>query len=287
MYGYIRPVRSELKVRNDGVYKAAYCGLCHALKTYYGPAARFTVSYDMTLALMLLSGNGGEICRRRCPVHPLRGRHCLCGMQAEEKTAGYTVILAYRKLEDKRLDGGFGERLAAGLGMLFLRSAYRKAAAKEPHFDQTAADELSRLHGLEREHCAEPDRTADTFASILSAMAEGEENDGRRRILTELFYHLGRSVYLLDALDDHTQDVSDGSYNVYRFRYGDTLTEEQKTEILGTLNLSQHRICRAAELLERTEFSDILDNIFSLGIPQAAALVAAGRWGKRGRKETE
>ena len=36
MFGYVRPYKPELKVREYEMFRAAYCGLCWALKEKYG-----------------------------------------------------------------------------------------------------------------------------------------------------------------------------------------------------------------------------------------------------------
>ena len=48
MYGYVRPVKGELKIREYEYFRAAYCGLCEALKRRCGLLARFVVNYDLT-----------------------------------------------------------------------------------------------------------------------------------------------------------------------------------------------------------------------------------------------
>lgn len=60
MYGYIRPDRGELKVREYQQFRAAYCGLCEALRRRCGLLSRFVVNYDLTfLAMALSKGMGG------------------------------------------------------------------------------------------------------------------------------------------------------------------------------------------------------------------------------------
>ena len=54
MFGYIRPLKDELKVREFNRYKACYCGLCHTLKEQYGAFARNILSYDFVFLAMLL-----------------------------------------------------------------------------------------------------------------------------------------------------------------------------------------------------------------------------------------
>ena len=54
MFGYVRPLRAELKVKTLEQYQAAYCGLCRTLGKEFGFAARFTVSYDLVFLYLLL-----------------------------------------------------------------------------------------------------------------------------------------------------------------------------------------------------------------------------------------
>ena len=54
MFGYVRPNRDELKVRELRDYEALYCGLCHALGRRHGFFARFFLNYDFTFLAMLL-----------------------------------------------------------------------------------------------------------------------------------------------------------------------------------------------------------------------------------------
>lgn len=53
MFGYIKPVRSELKVREAEEYRAVYCGLCNELGKSFGLFAKMTLSYDFAFMAML------------------------------------------------------------------------------------------------------------------------------------------------------------------------------------------------------------------------------------------
>ena len=48
MFGYVRPYKSEMLVREYEQYKAVYCEVCRQLGKEYGWTARFTLSYDCT-----------------------------------------------------------------------------------------------------------------------------------------------------------------------------------------------------------------------------------------------
>ena len=104
MYGYVRPDKGELRVREYELFHAVYCGLCQALRERYGFLSRFAVNYDMTfMALVLLSENA-RAKQLRCPVHPLRKRPVVHDSQARDAAADYSVILAWCKLRDNVRD---------------------------------------------------------------------------------------------------------------------------------------------------------------------------------------
>ena len=53
MFGYVRPFKGEMLVKEYDAYKGVYCQLCRALGKYYGFPMRLTLSYDCTLYAML------------------------------------------------------------------------------------------------------------------------------------------------------------------------------------------------------------------------------------------
>ena len=48
MFGYIRPNKPELLVKEYDLYKSAYCGLCKRMGKDYGRLSRLALSYDGT-----------------------------------------------------------------------------------------------------------------------------------------------------------------------------------------------------------------------------------------------
>ena len=278
MYGYIRPDRRELRLRDLENYQAAYCGLCHALKERCGVLARLTVSYDLTLLVLLLTEPEEHACKKRCIRHPLTKKRCLCACNATAVAADRGMILSWWKLQDSLRDEKGVKRLGVRLASLFLRSAYRRAAERDRQFDARCSELLRKLHDLEDACCDSIDRTADCFAGILAACAEGSGD--RQRILEELLYHVGRSIYLLDAADDREADRTSGSYNPLLLRYPQW-DEEAKESFRRTMTLSQKRAKAAFDLLEENSFTPITDNILTLGLPLMTELVLSGKWKNR------
>ena len=54
MFGYVRPVRAELKCKDFDLYRAAYCSLCRCLRQRYGVVSTMFLSYDCTFLTLLL-----------------------------------------------------------------------------------------------------------------------------------------------------------------------------------------------------------------------------------------
>ncbi|MBE6969620.1 MAG: hypothetical protein E7442_05825 [Ruminococcaceae bacterium] len=276
MYGYIRPLRGELRVRDLERYNEVYCGLCTALKKRYGPLARFLLSYDLTFLALLLGGDEG--CGSHfCPLHPLRRRRCGSGSGIDMAADG-SVILSYHKLCDEVRDNRGLKRLRAGLLRTLLRGAYHRVRERLPETDESVSRELARLAVLEEKNCASLDESADCFAQLLAAFSVLAADNERQRVLRELLYHVGRSIYILDAVDDLQDDVRAGRYNPLRFRWGDKPDEAAMEEIRGTLNLSQRMAASALQLLERDENTPITENILMLGLPAVSGLVLSGEW---------
>ena len=283
MYGYIRPDKGELRVREYELFRAVYCGLCETLRQRYGFLTRFVVNYDMTfLAMVLLSSDAGTA-MHRCPVHPLQKRPCVHNSEALEAAADYSIILAWWNLQDNRRDEKAVKALAAGTGAAAMKKAYEKAAAARPAFAANTKQCLEELNRLEKENCPSLDRAADCFARILAFAAEEFEDGEQRRIRHELFYHIGRCVYLLDAVDDLAEDIRENNYNPLRFRLKqaeDKLSEEETVQLRSTLNLSQRSAASALALRSDDPWQPILENTVMIGLPEVAELVFSGKWQK-------
>lgn len=283
MFGYVRPLQGELKVRELEEYKAAYCGLCRTIGERHGFIARMFLSYDIVFLAMLLIPDSGTGCTCRCPARLLRKRNCCARSPGLDAAADAGTILSYWKIVDTARDGGPFQRGAARVLMMLLRRGYRKAAAARPEFDQAVSRCMDELWELERMRSPSLDRTADTFARILTASAPARGNETQARVMHELLYHLGRWIYLLDAWDDLAEDIAHGNYNPIRYRFPEGALE-QRDYIRTTLIHSRNLACSALALLEVGDYRPIVENIVYLGLPAVEEAVFSGRWKKEKRR---
>jgi hypothetical protein len=289
MFGYIKPLQGELKVRELERFKACYCGLCHALGRKYGIIARFILSYEFVFLAMLISEHNDSpvIKQKRCIASPFkRKKYCVLNKPLE-LCAGYSVILTWWKLRDSIQDETFLNSLPHRLASLLLKRPYRKAAREFPDFDNTASEKLGEL--AEHENLGEDslDKAADKFSTILKTVALGGESETSRRVLSEILYHVGRWIYIIDAYDDIPKDVKYSRFNPILLKYA---TEEGKLSddnlelIRQTLTHSNNLLISAFELLPTGTWSGIIENIICLGMPDTAEHVLAGSFPTKCKK---
>lgn len=277
MFGYVRPWRDELKVRQNRDYEALYCGVCYALGKRHGFVARMFLNYDFTFLAMLLDGSKPEFGRKGCPARLWCKKKSCVLSPGVDAAADAGTILSYWKLRDTVADSGWLKGLPARLLSRLLLRGYRRAAAARPEFDGHVRRCLEELHELEAERCPSMDRTADTFARLLAAAAPPSGAESRDRAMEQLLYHVGRWIYLVDAWDDLEEDTRTGAYNpiLARFPGG---AEEGRETLRTTLRHSLNLASSAMALLELGHWRETVENVLYLGLPAVEELVFTGRW---------
>ncbi len=285
MFGFIRPMRRELKVREWERFQSVYCGLCHCIRSRYGMMQTALLSYDCTYLAVVLDAEmpGRPVCRRRCMTHPFRKRECAEESEGIRHAAAVSVILNWHKVQDSVADERGWKRLAARVLRLLLRRGYHKASRDNPEFDQAAGQLLRELDAVQQNNTASLDVPADLFAQILRKAIPIEDND-QSRVLGEMFYHTGRWIYLLDACHDLADDFETGSYNPVRLRYQlsepDLMAVRDGLEhtLMQSLAASYH----AYILLDLQKDSGIIENILCQGMPEVTRQVLNGTFDNNG-----
>lgn len=287
MFGYVRPSDDRLTPADRETFRAAYCGLCHALGARYGLVGRMILNYDLTFLAMVLSDGAGEMCAKRCAVHPMRRRCCVAGDPALDAAADMSVILTYWQLRDGVADHGFWGGLKYRIASVLLRPAYRKARERRPRFDAGTKAHLADLAALERERCSSLDAPADAFAKLLALAAEEVSDPVRRRVTAQLLYHLGRWVYLVDAADDLADDLRTGSYNPLALRFTlekGALTAEGRQQFAATLDGSVRAMAAAFELADFGMYTPVIRAAVYEGLYLVGAAVLNGTFHRRRRE---
>ncbi len=265
MFGYIRPLECELKVREQAEYRGYYCGLCKSIGARYGQLERLSLSYDCAFLAALLSAisGGAGFSRGNCGPRCYRGKRAIANASpALDYAADVNVLLAWYQAADDAVDDRSAKALAARLA--FSR-AYRKAAKRHPELDRAICENTERLHVLEREQTASTDEPSNTFGKTLSAVILHAPMlpQSERQAAEWMFYNLGRWIYLIDAWDDREKDEKSGGYNPFLI----TKMEPERARFL--LNVTLNEVSKAYDLLNLQQPSGLLDNIIRLGLDSA------------------
>ena len=285
MFGYVRLHKPEIKIGEYEQYQGVYCTLCRRLGKHYGPAARMTLSYDMTfLALldMALEEEDPRFCNGRCSFNP--AKRCLKAQntRAIDRAAHVGTILSYYKLKDTLADEGFFKKCGAAFALLFAAPSRKRAARRLPHIDKAAAEMMAAQQAVETGGDPSIDKAAEPFALLLQTLAADTARDDRQRqILARFGYCLGRWVYLIDAVDDLSDDLKRGRYNPYARAKELTAEDTEKIREVKeyavlTLNACLAECIAAYNLLDVRRFDGIIRNILELGMPTAQRRAATG-----------
>ncbi len=120
--------------------------------------------------------------------------------------------------------------------------------------------------------------------------AQGVDEPVRRRVLEQVFYHLGRWVYLVDAADDLKRDAASGNYNPVALRYGlsdGVWREEARESFASTLDHSIHMMATAFELWDFGVWTPILETTLYTGLFRVGKAVLDGTFRRGGGNKRE
>lgn len=280
MFGYVRPLKTELLVRELTRYRSAYCGICKEIGREFGQLPRLTVGYDLTmLALLLLSLSTEQppVEDASCIANPFQKKPILVGGPVIRRCAALTVMLAFHKAADNVTDDA---TLSSRAIRALLRPGYRKARKQFPESDRLIRTHLQRLSVMEQ---GKPDlAAADIFGDLLADLTrETLPDDIRDMAVREALVLFARKaglwIYLCDAIDDYERDCNNESWNPFSGHLHDAAIS-----IAGNLlEAAEQEMDRTAALLPYERDAGILANIVTLGLPAVRQSVLAGR--KMGR----
>ena len=284
VFGYIKPVKPELKVRELEFYRGIYCGLCRSMGIHTGCISRLTLSYDfafLAAVRMVLCDVTPSFSLKRCMVHPLHKKAMCDDNEALAYCASAAAVLTECKIRDDINDEkGFG-RLAAKFAHVFALRMRKKAGDNAPV--AAVEDCLARLSQLEKNKCDSLDEPANIFGELLSEIVSYGLEGAEQRIAREIGRSVGRYIYVLDAADDLEEDKESDSYNPLRY----SPIAAENLSIAVRLELS--KLEGAVNLLDfsgKSDLEGIIKNIIYLGMPEEADRVFAGKCKdkKKGKK---
>ena len=276
MFGYIRTDVPEMRVRENEYYRAVYCGLCRAQGKCTGQCSRFTLNYDMVfLALLRLAVQGRqvEIKRGRCIAHPFRKRAYVAHCEPLAYCAYAAAILTHGKIADDLVDERGLKRLKARMAKPLTSHMRKKALKKYSELDKRVVEGLGKLSEIERQNLSSVDIPADAFGDILADILSFGLEGNDEKIMRNIGRHVGRWIYIVDAVDDLDEDIKKNRFNAFERLYNGEIPERERESVANSLRLELLAAEPSFDLIDYNGLDDIeaiIGNIIYLGMPRVA-----------------
>lgn len=279
MFGYVIPLKPELKVKEYNLFKGYYCGLCFSIKKQFGNIPRAVLNYDMTFLALLLDGLSNPPIKAEakiCMAHPSKKKAVILDNKAVDYAANMNVSLTIFKLIDDINDD---KDLKSRIFSLGLNPYKKKFKAEIKLINEVIKENLNKLSKMENEkNFTSIDEICDPFSIIVGKILElyPEEiiNDSKeiRYMLYDFGYSLGKWIYLIDALDDLKEDMEKNKFNPINYLFNDkNLPFDEFFHVIK--NRIEFSILNCActcknilEMLPLNKNKEILENIINLGM---------------------
>jgi hypothetical protein len=267
MFGYVIPDKDNMYIKDFNVFQAYYCGLCKALSKTGSQITRLCTNYDTAfynVLLHALTNTKVGVTKKICFYN---GRKKVVA-DADEltlKVADISVLLVYYNVVDDVNDGK-----KSRIFIKWRLGARKRAAAKRlPQIDKLMKESFSRLDELEKQKCADIDRVADCFASLMRDITKLlVPTDCEIDTFT---YNMGRLVYLLDAVDDIEEDTQKNRFNVLLLNYGlcdnkEEYLRKNADELGFLLRSTYNKMVGSYNNMNIVEGEGVLSNTVYLGL---------------------
>ena len=286
MFGYISPDAPYLFKKDETLYQALYCGLCKSIGKGCGQTARTALTYDMAFTSALIHNIKGEdvkIEKQRCVVHPFKRRPMALTDETTVALGCVNTVLTYYKLLDDKQDGE-----ARGVLRHLYRAGYKKAVKRHPEIGEIISRFIKEQAEIEKNNCDVIDMACEPTAIMMKEAGRYILGDFATEHTDNLFYHIGKWVYLIDALDDYDKDVKKGRYNVLYNAYKEpTRAEAVKKggeEIKFVFDMTFSEMRRSLSNIKFYFNHDLTDNIILRGIPVKSRTLFYGGCGNGKKK---
>lgn len=249
-----------MKIKDYHRYQSYYCGLCQTLGCCYGQLSRFTLTYDMTFFIILLTGLyecKPELSMRHCPFHPGKRKLFLIN-EFTQYAADLNILLAYYNFIDNWTDE---KKFSSFTMSKFLKKPCLQAELRNPIQASCIKQYIQKLSACEQSQEKGLDIAAGYTGEMLGELLSFR-NDEWSGSLRKLGFYLGKFIYLCDAWEDLEKDKKNKNYNPLIYCQ-DTLLDNQFETILTMIAAE---FAKEFEKLPILIDADILRNILYSGI---------------------
>lgn len=271
MFGYVLPNVANLRIFENEIYKATYCGLCKQIKKNFGFFSRLNLSYDMvffSIFCISYSNEKIEFEKKFCKLHPFKKRVCIKNCNSLKKAAFLGIIFSYYKIKDNFLDCKGLKKLFSWVLLKLFKNKFKAATKNE---QQTAnfvlalfknQADVEKTKNMSLDFYCHP--TANCLGLIFKQLFKKEPD---KKHLYRTGYMLGKFVYLMDALDDLEKDFKNKSFNpIIASCKNFKLNQKALSNTIELINFSIAQLAESFEKLEIKNNYYIIQNVIYLGL---------------------
>lgn len=279
MFGYVTPLKAEMKVKDFARFKCYYCGLCCHIKKEFGNIPRMSLNYDMTFLGLLLDGLNPdelEVSSHRCSLHPAEKKIVIANNKALSYASAMNISLFYYKLLD---DADDDKNLKSRFFSIILSPYKKKFSSSIDKINNNIKVCLNKLSTLENNKSFNSiDEICDPFSNLVGIILRDypfeltNDSEELRNTLYNLGYSIGKWIYLIDALDDLKSDMQKEKFNPINYLYNkgnllyDKFIEDIRPKIEFTILNCGYSSKINLDKLQLNRNKDILYNIIELGL---------------------
>ena len=279
MFGYVTPLKAELKVKDFTRFRSYYCGLCLHIKKNAGNIPRMVLNYDMTFLGVLLDSlsiKDPDFELKRCIVHPKDKKPVVMNNSALQYSAAMNLSLYYHKIKDDIEDDN---DIKSKVLEKVLYPYQKKINRSIDNINNIIKNNLKDLREFENnKNFSSIDEICHPFSDIVGNILKLypneliNDNEELRNYLYSLGYTLGKWIYLIDAFDDLKKDMENKKFNPINFLYNkDNKSYEEllpliKERIEFTILNCSYNCKDILEKLPLKRNEEILKNILELGM---------------------
>lgn len=277
MFGYITPVKDELKVCELETFKNYYCGLCFAIKSNFGNIPRLTLTYDSTFFAVLLDGISSEeltINKKNCLKHPLTIKNYVINNKALEYASEINIALVYFKFLDDLYDD---KSIKSYSFSKLLKPYYHRI--KNNTLKSTFKKNLEELHFLEQnKNFNSIDEISHPFSNLIGRILAdcpfilNNDSNKLRNLLYDFGYSFAKWIYLMDAIEDLKDDIAENKFNPINKIYNSNNEPYEKiiSKIKEPIDFSLISLStNCSEIIKKLPFKrnkEIVNNVINLGL---------------------
>lgn len=278
MFGYITPLKPELKIKDFAKFRSYYCGLCFHLKNNAGNIPRIALNYDMTFLAVLLDSislKEPNVEIKRCFMHPLEKKPVIINNEALLFSSYINIALYYYKIKDDIID----DKNLKSIVLEKILKPYFKKISSISKINNLIESNLKNLSDFEKnKNFNYIDEISHPFSDIVGNILKYypyelvDDNEYLRNNLYNFGYTLGKWIYLVDALDDLKDDIKNKKFNPINYLYNkenksfDELLPLIKDRLEFSILNCSYNCNEILKTLPLKRNEDILKNILELGM---------------------